>query len=75
MLKDKDKYNQSEFEVFACEHCENKEKHTMMDCPKFHFVPIKQFIINKHLQKMNPQKKRESLPSEKPTLRMIYDPG
>ena len=57
-LKDKDKHNQNEFEVFTCEHCENKDKHTMVDCPKFHFVPIKQFVINKHLQKINPQKKK-----------------
>ena len=30
----------------------------MVDCPKFHFMPIKQFVISKHLQKINPQKKK-----------------
>ena len=75
-LKDKDRHNPSEFEVFVCEHCE--EKHTIVDCPKFHFVPIKQFVISKHLQKIHP-KKNKFFPSRKEIKslkrREKYQPG
>ena len=50
----------------------------MVDCPKFHFVPIKQFVINKHLQKIHPKKKKV-FPSRKEIKdlkrREKYQPG
>jgi hypothetical protein len=47
-LRDKNKNVIDEFEVFPCEHC--KTKHTKFNCPKLHFIPITQHVVNKHLR-------------------------
>lgn len=47
-LRDKNKNVIDELEVFPCEYC--KTKHTKFNCPKLHFIPITQHVINKHLR-------------------------
>jgi hypothetical protein len=45
-LRDRNKHILDEYEVFSCQNCK-KIKHTKFTCPKLHFVPIRQHVINK----------------------------
>lgn len=57
MLREKDKFNRSEFEVFKCEVCE-KEMHSFYHCPKLHFLPISQIVIENHKKKKREERVR-----------------
>ena len=47
-LKDRMKSIPDEFEVFDCELCEGK--HLKSLCPKLHYIPYVDTIIQKHLR-------------------------
>jgi hypothetical protein len=46
-MKDKSKNKLDEFEVFPCKYCFTK--HTKFSCPKLHFIPISQHVVNKYI--------------------------
>ena len=46
-MRDKCKNIPDEFEILKCRHCNTN--HTQFDCPKLHFIPITQHLVNKHL--------------------------
>lgn len=54
--KDKDEYLFGENEIYECKVCQKDEKHDPFDCPKLHYLPIKQHIINKHLHDIKMKK-------------------
>lgn len=76
MNRDKDKCNENDLEIMSCELCrETKAHHTLFECPKLHFMPIRNMLILKTLSKdptkikrvMNSKKrKREPRPTYKP---------
>jgi hypothetical protein len=47
-LRDKNKNMPDEFEILPCASC--KTNHTKFDCPKLHFIPITQHVVNKYLR-------------------------
>ena len=48
IIKDKEKSEFDEFEIIPCTFCGKKVCHTKFRCPKLHYMPIKQLIINKY---------------------------
>ena len=52
MMKDKDRFNPSEWESHKCELC--SVHHTVFDCPKLHFMPINNIIVARMFAK-NPE--------------------
>lgn len=48
-LRDKNKTCIDEFEVMKCENCQTK--HTKFLCPKLHFIPFSQLVVNRFLYK------------------------
>ena len=46
-LRDRTMTSLDQFEVFNCTICKNSKTHTKFMCPKLHFNPIKQIVINK----------------------------
>lgn len=49
MMKDKDRFNPSEWETHKCDLC--SVHHTVFDCPRLHFIPINNIIIARMLAK------------------------
>lgn len=48
-LRDQSKHKIDEYETIKCESCNSK--HTLIDCPRHHFMPLKETVILKHLQR------------------------
>lgn len=46
-LRERSKYILDEYETVRCERC--SAKHTKFDCPKLHFIPLKEHIIQREL--------------------------
>lgn len=61
MGRDKDRFNPNDLETEICELCtETKARHTFFDCPKLHFIPIRNIVVDQTLKK-NPQKMKEMM--------------
>jgi hypothetical protein len=58
-LRDKSKYLVDEFEINLCRHC--RTKHTSFLCPRLHFIPIRQQVVNRALsaEKVSRCRRRE----------------
>lgn len=54
MYKDKDRFNECDWEIEKCNVC-NKVRHTRFSCPKLHYVPLKNMIVAKAIQKGSSQ--------------------
>lgn len=52
LLKDKDEYILGENNLYPCPNCKT-EYHTKLECSRLHFIPIKQNVINRYLNKSN----------------------
>ena len=53
MSRDRDRFNPNDLEIENCSLCSNKYHkayHTFFDCPKFHYQPLKQLVIEKELK-------------------------
>lgn len=54
LMRDKALNMPDDFELFSCEIC--KGKHTKFNCPKLHFIPIKQHIAYRYIYKVKKDK-------------------
>lgn len=52
MLKDRDGYIIDENNLYPCDVC-TKEYHSKFECPKLHYFPLKQNIVNRYLLSAN----------------------
>ena len=50
MCKDKNRFNSSDWETQLCKLCDNNDRHSHFDCPKLHFIPLKNMIIARATQ-------------------------
>ena len=58
-MVDRSNHILDEYEFLECSEC--KTKHSRMRCPRIHFIPIKQHVINKYLTMVKKTKnKREA---------------
>ena len=57
-LRDKHDNEPDEFEILRCEHCESR--HTKFTCPALHYMPFREHLIGKSLQRhRNKKNKRQ----------------
>lgn len=68
MMKDKDKNDPSEFETLNCDICKSLSRHTVFNCPKIHYIPLKQLVIIRYNEKKE-EKPKYKLPLN---IRDIY---
>ena len=50
-LRDKIRNIPDEFEVYPCEYCSGKFNHFKFTCPRLHYAPYQQHVINKEIHR------------------------
>ena len=65
MNRDKDLFNSNDIETELCNLCaDTKSHHTLFECPRMHYIPIKSVVISQ-IMKKNPKKLKEILQKDR----------
>jgi hypothetical protein len=58
-MKDRDDNILGSNEIYKCKVCFD-DYHTLFECPKYHYIPIKEIVISNYLERQRYQKNSRS---------------